>query len=164
MHERRESLAAKEKVVLRIPLIHPPILGALAAAGHGSLILIADANFPASTKRGPHAQLVYLNLRPGLIDAVEILRCVAGAVPIEESVVMAPLREGPYAIAGAPPIWAEFEEVLRTVSASPELVQVERDEFYATASTPDVALTIVSGEARAYGNVLLRIGVVQPPA
>lgn len=150
--------------MLRTDLIHPSILEALAAAGHGSLILIADANFPASTKRGPHARLVYLNLRPGLIDAVEIVRCVAGAVPIEESLVMAPLRVGPYAMSGAPPIWAEFQDVLRTAGASGELRQLERDDFYAAASTPEVALTIVSGEARVYGNVLLRIGVVQLPS
>jgi L-fucose mutarotase len=141
-------------------LIHPPLLEALAAAGHGSLILIADANFPASTKRGPHARLVHLNLRPGLIDAVEILRCVGGLVPIEEALVMAPLREGPYAMSGAPAIWAEFGEVLLAAGASSELQPLVVADFYAAASGADVALTIVSGEARPYGNVLLRIGVV----
>jgi L-fucose mutarotase len=150
--------------VLRSELIHPSILEGLAGAGHGSLILIADANFPASTKRGPHTRLVHLNLRPGLIDAVEILRCVAGVVPIEESLVMAPLREGPYAMSGAAPIWAEFQAVLLAAGASSELQPLGRDDFYAAAGGPDVALTIVSGEARPYGNVLLRIGVVRPRA
>ena len=39
------------------PLTHPEILRAPGRAGHGSLVLIADAKFPASTARGPNAEL-----------------------------------------------------------------------------------------------------------
>ncbi|HOS03406.1 MAG TPA: RbsD/FucU domain-containing protein, partial [Candidatus Hydrogenedentes bacterium] len=35
--------------MLKQRLIHPEILDALAAAGHGSKILITDGNYPAST-------------------------------------------------------------------------------------------------------------------
>lgn len=39
------------------------------AAGHGSQILIADANFPVSTATPATAARVYLNLRPGQVSA-----------------------------------------------------------------------------------------------
>jgi len=38
--------------MLKTELIHPEILGILASAGHHAKILIADANYPASTKFG----------------------------------------------------------------------------------------------------------------
>ena len=41
--------------MLKQTLIHPDILEALAAAGHGSKILITDGNFPASTVLGENA-------------------------------------------------------------------------------------------------------------
>jgi len=39
--------------VLRSPLIHPPLLAALGAAGHGGRVLIADANYSHSTNIHP---------------------------------------------------------------------------------------------------------------
>jgi len=128
-----------------------------------SWALVCDANYPATTRRGPRADLVHLNLRPGLVNAVEVLECLLGVVPVEESLVMAPLVQGPYAHNGEPPIWAEFRTALSAAGAPSDLLPLPRQEFYETASCPDVALTIVSGEARIYGNLLLRVGVVHPP-
>ena len=76
--------------MLRSGLLHPQILAALAGAGHGSLVLIADANYPASTTRGPNAEVVHLNLVPGTVDALTVLTAVAAAIPVEEAVVMSP--------------------------------------------------------------------------
>ena len=52
--------------MLKTQLLHPDILRACARAGHHAKILIADGNYPASTKKGPNAELVCLNLAPGL--------------------------------------------------------------------------------------------------
>lgn len=43
--------------MLKTKIIHPDILAALARAGHGSRVLIADGNYPFSTtlKSGPYA-------------------------------------------------------------------------------------------------------------
>ena len=41
------------------------ILQALGAAGHGSLVLISDSNFPSLTAPHLEARRVYLNLRWG---------------------------------------------------------------------------------------------------
>jgi L-fucose mutarotase len=149
--------------VLTTRLTHPQTLSALAAAGHGSLVLITDGNYPATTRRGPSAQIVQMNLGPGIVDAVTVLQHVLSAVPIEQAMVMQPMTEGPYALSEEPAIWSEFRAAFKTAGVACELEPVERFLFYELGSSPDVALTIVSGESRIYGNVLLRIGVVFPP-
>ena len=42
--------------MLKSKLIHPQILGTLGTAGHGSGILIADGNYPFSTRANPAAE------------------------------------------------------------------------------------------------------------
>jgi L-fucose mutarotase len=70
------------------------------------------------------------------------------------------LRTGPYALASAPPIWKEFEQLLVGAGLKLELEKVERFAFYEAAGTPDVCLTIATGDVRIYANLLLTIGVV----
>jgi L-fucose mutarotase len=142
-------------------LLHPGIIGALAGAGHGSLLLVADANYPATTTRGPNASVVHLNLAPGVVDAVTVVAALAGQVPVEEALVMAPATSGPYALPEDPPIWSRFRTALADAGSPVALQPLERTAFYATAGTPDVALTVVTGQTEVYGNVLLRVGVVR---
>ena len=52
--------------MLNTPLLHPDILRILAQAGHHSKVLIADGNYPASNKRGHRAELISLQLSPGV--------------------------------------------------------------------------------------------------
>lgn len=139
--------------MLKTPLLHPELLRSLASAGHGSQILIADSNYPARTHRYPGSDLVYLNLAPGKLGAVEVLEVLAGAIPIESAAVMFP-DDGV-----EPPIQAEFREVL---SDLPELERVERFAFYDRVRESTTALVIATGEQRVYANVLLTIGVVKP--
>jgi L-fucose mutarotase/ribose pyranase (RbsD/FucU family) len=56
--------------VLETELLHPPLLAALAAAGHGDHIVIADANFPLRTATDRSVDVVHLNLRPGLVGVL----------------------------------------------------------------------------------------------
>ena len=70
-------------------LIHPEILRALARCGHGSKVLVADGNFPHATAAGPNAQLVYLNLAPGLVSCTDALTALATAIPIEAATIPA---------------------------------------------------------------------------
>ncbi len=134
-------------------LTHPTILEALAAAGHGSKVLITDGNYPAGTVIGDNAELVYLNLEPGRPTVTEVLDVVLTAIPVEAAEVMVP-DSGP-----EPPIFEEFRALL------PEdigLTERDRFEFYETASESDVCLQIVTGEQRIYANLLLTIGVRMP--
>jgi len=146
--------------MLRSPLQHPEILSALARAGHGSKVLVADGHFPASTTLGPNARLVHLNLAPGTVGAVAILEVLARTVALEKAEVMATLKKGPYALKGEPPIWKSFRKALAPAGVA-SLDPLERSAFYAAARSPDVALVIQSGETAIYANVLLTVGVTR---
>jgi len=140
--------------MLKTTLLHPEILYALGAAGHGSQVLISDGNYPHTTKSNPAAEKVFLNLAPGVLNVTDVLKVIAGAIPIEAVQVMET------ADGTEPLIWAEFRQLL----PSQELQPLERFAFYHAASGPDVALVIATGEQRIYANILLTIGVVMPPA
>lgn len=135
--------------MIKTRLIHPHIIEALAAAGHGAKILIADGNYPASTQIGENAELVYLNLAPGKPTVTEVLDILLTAIPVEDAAVMEP-ENGP-----EPGIFQEFRSLLPSL----ELTKYSRYEFYEEASGPDTCLQIVTGEQRIYANILLTIGV-----
>ena len=148
--------------MLKGQLLHPQITAALARAGHGSRVLISDGNYPHWTTRGPNAEVVFLNLSPGIASCTDVLRAVAQAVPLEAGAVMATPGSGSGMVGGEPAIWAEFRAILAEAGAELELERLERFAFYAAAARPDVALTVATGEERIYANLLLTIGVVQP--
>ncbi len=135
--------------MLQHTLIHPLLLEAIGAAGHGARILIADGNYPASTKCGENSELVYLNLRPGIPTVTEVLETLTTAIPMEAAHVMVP-DDG-----SEPPIFAEFRDRLQELPLSP----LDRFSFYDEASGPDTCVTIITGEQRIYANLLLTIGV-----
>jgi L-fucose mutarotase len=147
--------------MLKSPLLHPQILSALAKAGHGSKVLISDGNYPHWTKRGPNAEVVYLNLRLGLPTVTDVLETLVQAIPIEAAEVMDTLKTGPYAMTTDPEIWGDFRRIASAAGLSFELQKIERPKFYEAASSPDVCLTIATGEQRIYANLLLTIGVVK---
>jgi L-fucose mutarotase len=139
--------------MLKSSLLHPEVLRVLAGAGHGSKVLIADGNYPFGTGGHPEATRVYLNLAPGVVDAVEVLRVLAKAIPIEAAEVMMP-EKGP-----EPAIFAEFRQVLGSGLA---LQPLGRFPFYEAARDRNTTLVIATGEQRVYANILLTIGVVPP--
>ena len=147
--------------MLKGSLLHPQILAAFGRAGHGSKVLISDGNYPHWTKRGPNAEVVYLNLSPGVPTVTDVLRAVITAIPVESAAVMDTLKSGPYAMSKDPDIWEEFRQILKSTDCKGDLTKIERLAFYDAASTPDVCLTIATGEQRIYANLLLTIGVVK---
>ncbi len=150
--------------MLKSQLLHPAITAALAKAGHSSKVLISDGNYPHWTKKGPNAEVIYMNLAPGLVNCTDVLKTLVTAIPIEKAEVMEPMKTGPYALKEDPPIWNEFRQILHAAAVDIELDKVERFKFYEVAGTPDVCLTIATGEQRIYANLLLTIGVVKPKA
>ncbi len=139
--------------MLKTKLLHPEILRALGGAGHGAKVLIADGNYPFGTRSNPDAEIVYLNLAPGLLTVTDVLRVLIEAIPIEAAEVMLP-ASGP-----EPQIFSEFRALLpKDIALNP----LGRFEFYDAASSPDIALVIATGEQRIYANLLLTIGVVMP--
>jgi L-fucose mutarotase len=138
--------------MLSTTLLHPQILAALGAAGHGSQVLIADGNYPFSTRANPAADRVYLNFSPGVLEVPQVLGTVLTAVPVEAAFGMVPDDDTPV------PIQATVRELLGAVP----LETLTRYPFYDLARDPDTALVIATGERRIYANVLLRIGVRDP--
>ncbi|NIA13555.1 MAG: RbsD or FucU transport [Nitrospiraceae bacterium] len=138
--------------MLKQPLIHPELLEILGSAGHGSKVLIADGNYPASTRLGENAGIVYLNLAPGKPTVPEVLETLLTAIPVEDAAVMAPDS------GDEPEIFGEFRALMPDL----ELTEYGRFEFYDEAQGPDTCLQVVTGEQRIYANVLLTIGVVMP--
>ncbi len=150
--------------MLKTQLLHPQISAALARAGHGSKVLISDGNYPHSTTRGPNAEVVYLNLAPGMVKVTDVLAVLVKAIPIEAAEVMDTNKSGPYAMKNDPPIWDEFRQILHDSKLGLELGKIERFKFYEIAGKSDVCLTVATGEQRIYANLLLTIGVVRPEA
>lgn len=139
--------------MLKTSLLHPEILQALASAGHGEKILIADGNYQFTSAVNPNAKRVFLNLAPGKLTVTEVLRVLVKAVPLEGAEVMPP-DSGP-----EPEIFAEFREIL---GADLPLKTHNRFVFYEEARKPQTVLLIATGEQRIYANLLLTIGVVKP--
>jgi len=145
--------------MLKSTLIHPDISAILAQAGHHGRILIADGNYPASSKKGPNARVISLNLMPGVVNCTQVLRAILAAVPIEEINTMMTETSGPYALPGDPPVWAEYEKELAAAGSSLKLKPIEKWAFYDAVVTPDHILTIQTGDQQRYANILLSIGV-----
>ena len=151
--------------MLRTKLLHPGLLDALASAGHGAKVLLADGNYPLATRTPTTAARIYLNLSPGVVTVTDVLAALIPTIPIEAAEVMVP-DSGP-----EPPIFAEFRTLLKdSTTALPlqkgdlPLTSMSRFAFYDAASQPDVAVAVSTGERRIYANILLTIGVVDPNA
>lgn len=145
--------------MLKHQLIHPEINAIIGAAGHHSKILIADGNYPASSKKGPNAKLVSMNLMPGLITCSQALRAVLSAVPIENIETMMYETSGPYALSEDPPVWDEYRGILKEMKSTLELKPIEKWEFYKAVATEDHVLTIQTADQQRFANILLSIGV-----
>ena len=87
--------------ILKKPLIYPQILAALGRDRHSSKALIADGNYPSWTRRGPNAEVVNFNLAPDMLKATDVINIILQAIPVEESLVMARNKTGPYKLKGS---------------------------------------------------------------
>lgn len=139
--------------MLRFPLIHPPLIAALAACGHGGKVLLADANYSHSTNVYSGAEVIYLNLTPGLLTVDQVLAPVLRSVPVEAVHVMRP-DDGP-----DPEAWRGYSALL---GAGLELAPLARFDFYAACREPDLAVCVATGDNRLYANVLLTVGYIPP--
>lgn len=139
------------------PILSPDLLRILRAMGHGDEIVIADANFPGESCA---KRLVRLDG----IDAARILRAILSVMPLdsfaEERAMSMAVVGDPKAV---PPVMALFQRIVDEVADNPApIVPIERFSFYDRSRA---AYAIVqTGETRLYGNVILKKGVIFPPA
>jgi len=148
----------KNPKMLKHQLLHPEINQILARAGHHAKILIADGNYPASTKKGPNAQVVCLNLSPGVVSCVQVLRAVLSAIAVDDVNTMGIPADDPYAKHGEPPVWAEYQQVLVDSGLQLELKPILKWDFYRAVESPDHVLTIQTADQALWANVLLTMG------
>jgi L-fucose mutarotase len=148
--------------MLKHELIHPKINEVVGRAGHSSKILIADGNYPASTTLGPKAELVSMNLSPGVVSCDQVLAALLSAVPVEKISVMQPNKTGPFAMENDPPVWGDYQATMKAAGVELELDRIERWDFYKEVDTPSVALVIQTADQNLWANILLTVGVRQP--
>lgn len=144
--------------MLKHQLIHPKISEVLARAGHHARILIADGNYPASTKKGPNAEVVCLNLTPGIVTVAQVLEVLLTAVPVDQVNIMGIPAEDPYAQKGEPPVWKDYRRILASARLKLKLEPISKWDFYETVNSPDHVLTIQTGDQALWANVLLTMG------
>lgn len=145
--------------MLKHQLIHPKINEVIGRAGHHGKILIADGNYPCSSTLGPNAELVSLNLSPGLVTCTQVLKALLTAIPIEAANTMMYETTGPYALDGDPPVWAEYRDAFAEAQVDVALEPIEKWAFYDAVNTRDHVLTIQTADQQRFANLLLSIGV-----
>jgi L-fucose mutarotase len=135
------------------PLLNPDLLYALAAMGHGDELAIVDRNFPAaSTAR----RLV----RFDGASTVEALRAILSVLPLD-TFVLAPIirMEVVDDPASVPDVQAEVLAVASAIEGRQlQCGSLERYAFYERSRS--AFATVLTGETRPYGCVLLVKGVV----
>jgi len=141
-------------------LLHPEILRVLARSGHHSTVLIADGNYPALNKRGPRAELVSLQLMPGVPTVGQVLEAILGAVRIDEVHTMGVDRSDSYAAAtpGDPPVWEEYRRILAKAASPCPLTPIVKWDFYKAVASDDHVLTIQTADTQPWANLLLSVG------
>ncbi|HKO94677.1 MAG TPA: RbsD/FucU domain-containing protein, partial [Polyangiaceae bacterium] len=138
------------------PLLGPDCLATLRAMGHGDCLVLADANYPASSS----AQRL---IRMDGASALQALAAVLSVLPVDDfdprPLVSMQVVGNPEQV---PPIVREMQALVdRVVPAAPRIASLERFAFYALAKT--AYAVIATGERAFYANLIIRKGVVPPP-
>ncbi|MEC8555676.1 MAG: RbsD/FucU family protein [Planctomycetota bacterium] len=148
--------------MLKTTLLHPEILRACARAGHHSKILIADGNYPAASKIGPRAELISLQLMPGVPTVAQVLHAILSEVPIDVFNTMGIDETDEYASQDDPPVWHEYRQILKDHGSTRELQPIKKWDFYDAVSSNDHVLTIQTADQALWANLLLAVGVRTP--
>lgn len=148
--------------MLKTTLLHPQILAACARAGHHSKILIADGNYPAATKIGPNAELVSLQLMPGVPTVAQVFHAILSQVPIDVINTMGVDQTDEYASPDDPVVWNEYRRILTQHGSTRQLEPIVKWDFYEAVASSDHVLTIQTADQALWANLLLSVGVRSP--
>jgi L-fucose mutarotase len=136
------------------PVIGPDLLKLLCEMGHGDEIVLADANFPGAG----------LSTRLIRADGLSIPALLEGLLPLFPlDTYSAPLAMMQPVTGDQldPAVEAEYMEIIRQHDPSASVpLRIERYAFYERARGAFGIL--MTGEVRAYGNLILKKGVVSP--
>ncbi|PSJ62379.1 RbsD/FucU family protein [Pseudaminobacter soli (ex Li et al. 2025)] len=136
------------------PLLGPELLHALRTMGHGDEIVIADANFPASTLGCPV-------IRADGVKAEPLVEAILTHMPLDTFAPASAFRmamvETPEEV---PPICASFQTIIDRLAGPFVVAPLERFAFYERSRK--AAYVVATGELQLYANLILKKGVVTP--
>ena len=121
------------------------------------------AIFQGGTVRGDvilqaRAELIHLNLAPGIVTVTDVLAAILTAAPIDAVNTMGIPPDDPYARKGEPPVWSEFRRILKEAGSKLKLEPLSKWDFYEAVETPDHVLTIQTADQALWANALLTLG------
>lgn len=134
------------------PVLSPELLKILMEMGHGDELVIGDGNFPA-------ASIAQRLVRLDGHGVPEILSAILDLMPLDTYV------ECPVALMDngsdgeRPPIWSEYENIVKSKEGDKKFELVERFAFYERAKK--AYCVVASGETAIYANIILKKGVVK---
>ncbi|MCB1430847.1 MAG: transporter [Alphaproteobacteria bacterium] len=136
------------------PLLSPDLLRVLRAMGHGDEIAIVDGNYPAEE----HAKrLVRLDGH----GAPRILDAILSVIPVDDMVPEAVWRPAAYLDPDRmEPVFEDFAAVLKKYEPAQKIVALKGDTFYDKVKS--CFAIVASSEARLYGNIIVKKGVIYP--
>ncbi|KAK2824238.1 hypothetical protein Q5P01_021413 [Channa striata] len=153
------SAAAGMVVLKGIPsVLSPELLYALAKMGHGDELVLADANFPASSicACGPKEIRADGLGIPQLLDAILKLLPLDTYVPSPAAVM--DLVDSDKQRGLSVPVWDTYIQLLGHAGSQTPLEKVERFVFYERAKK--AYAVVATGETALYGNLILKKGVI----
>ena len=135
------------------PRLGPDLLRALRAMGHGDDIAIVDGNYPAEA----HAKrLVRMDGHSGPAIADAIL----SVMPLDDMVEMPAIRPAAFGdVNRIEPVMRDYEAVIARYEPWAKLTPLVGEAFYDRVRAAYVI--IASSEARLYGNLVLKKGVIR---
>jgi L-fucose mutarotase len=145
--------------MLNSSLLHPAILSAAARAGHHAKILIADGNYPASSKKGRNAEVVCLQLTPGIPTVAQVLQPLLEILPIDHIHTMGIDPSDEYALKSDPTVWTEYRQIMKQSGFKRDLEPIMKWDFYDSVMSDDHVLTIQTADQATWANLLLLVGV-----
>lgn len=142
------------------PVLNADLLHALRAMGHGDVLAVVDANYPATTT-------AHYTLRgePIVLDGVDAPRAISAILSIMPIDTFAPDPVARMEVVGdpaaRPPVQVEVQAIVDRAFGKPlPMAGIERMAFYEKAR--EAFAVVQTAERRHYGCFLLKKGVLPP--
>lgn len=139
--------------------LNADVLRCLRAMGHGDVLIVSDANFPAD--QVSRATVTGELLRMENLTAGEAIEAILSVLPLDTFVDdyagRMQVGDDPNEV---PPVQQEVQAAIAAVGETRAMAVVERFAFYDLAR--ESYAVIQTGERRFYGCFMLRKGVIAP--
>jgi L-fucose mutarotase len=135
-------------------ILTPELLRIMMEMGHSDELILADGNYP---RLGHPERVVRCDGHgiPELLDA--IMRFFPLDTYVDHPVILMNVPSG----TPEPPIWTEYRKIIARYEPNGAREEpIERFTFYKRAAGGYAVVT--SGETAAYGNIILKTGVIRP--